>query len=172
VSKFIRIIHVLAISPRAPEGLLRAGNLSMRCALGRSGLTKRKHEGDGATPRGCWKILGGFTRLKLVRSGVHLEPTQLDMGWCDAPDDPRYNRWVRLPYAASHERLWRDDHLYDIVIVLNHNTRPRLRYGGSAVFLHLTSDWRKPTAGCIAISLPDMRKLLPLVRTGTGILVH
>lgn len=154
------------------QGVLRAGNLAFPCMLGRSGIRTMKREGDGATPRGAWRLLGGFTRLGLVRSTVALRPVRRDMGWCDAPDSPRYNQLVRLPFAQSREELWRSDNLYDIVIVLDHNSKPRLRNGGSAVFFHLTGEERTPTAGCIAISLMDMRKLLPCLNRRCGLVVH
>jgi L,D-peptidoglycan transpeptidase YkuD (ErfK/YbiS/YcfS/YnhG family) len=94
------------------------------------------------------------------------------MGWCDAPGDRRYNRLVRLPYAASHEKLWRDDHLYDVVIVTDHNLRPTLRGGGSAIFFHVREPKGGPTGGCIAVDLADMRKLLPHIGRKTRLVVH
>jgi len=81
-------------------------------------------------------------------------------GWCDASGDRNYNRLVSLPYPASAERMWRDDALYDIVVVLDHNTRPRLRGKGSAVFLHLVREDYAPTEGCIALKSHDLRLLL------------
>jgi L,D-peptidoglycan transpeptidase YkuD (ErfK/YbiS/YcfS/YnhG family) len=92
-----------------------------------------------------------------------------DDGWCDAPDDRNYNRQVRLPYPASSETLWRDDHLYDVVIVLGHNQRPRRRGVGSAVFLHIAAGDFRPTAGCVAVSAADMRRLLPHLSTRTSL---
>jgi len=172
VSKIIRNLHIFAISRRASSGLLKAGHLSMRCELGRGGIKVRKREGDGATPRGRWTILSGMTKLCGLRSGLKLASISPDDGWCDATDHRLYNRVVRLPFESSHERLWRDDRLYDVVIVLDHNTRPRLRGGGSAVFFHLSHDDSRPTAGCIAIRLEDMRKLLPHLAAGSSITVH
>lgn len=90
-------------------------------------------------------------------------------GWCDAPVDRNYNRKVRLPYPASSERLWRDDRLYDIVVVLNHNQKPRRRYGGSAIFMHIARPGYSPTEGCIALSKPHMRRLLALVGRNSSV---
>ena len=88
-----------------------------------------------------------------------------DDGWCDDPGDRNYNRPVRLPYPASHEAMWRDDHLYDVVVVLGHNDGPRRRGVGSAIFFHLADPRRRPTAGCIAVSRKDMREGAGAVRT-------
>jgi L,D-peptidoglycan transpeptidase YkuD (ErfK/YbiS/YcfS/YnhG family) len=92
-------------------------------------------------------------------------------GWCDAPEDRNYNRRVGLPYPASHESLWRDDHLYDLVVILSHNERPRRRYLGSAVFLHIADPQRKPTAGCVAVSPSGMRRLLALCGPDTRLVI-
>jgi L,D-peptidoglycan transpeptidase YkuD (ErfK/YbiS/YcfS/YnhG family) len=157
-------VHVRAISSSRSRGVVLAGNLVLPCILGRSGASFRKREGDGATPRGTWFLrrifvrgpdrhfLGLLPRRKITRSA----------GWCDEPSDRNYNREVRLPYPASHEKLWRDDHLYDVFAVLSHNERPRRRFAGSAIFLHLADPGGRPTAGCIALSRKDMLKLLPL----------
>src|SRR5690606_8885323 len=113
---------------------------SMACALGRSGVTARKREGDGGTPIATMRVLGGFYR----RGGGFHPGTRLEMrvirerdGWCDAPADRNYNRPVRLPYPASHERMLRADGLYDVCIVLDWNVRHRVRGRGSAIFMHI-----------------------------------
>jgi L,D-peptidoglycan transpeptidase YkuD (ErfK/YbiS/YcfS/YnhG family) len=107
-------------------------------------------------------------RLALIKPGVRLgsllqrKIIRRDAGWCDDPGDPNYNRPVKLPYGASHERLWRDDELYDVFVVLGYNDRPRKRGLGSAIFFHLADPDGRPTAGCIAVSRKDMAKILPL----------
>jgi L,D-peptidoglycan transpeptidase YkuD (ErfK/YbiS/YcfS/YnhG family) len=92
-------------------------------------------------------------------------------GWCDAPADGNYNRRVKLPYSASHERLWRDDALYDLVVVLGYNDRPRSLGRGSAIFMHLARPGYVPTAGCIALSRADMLKLLARLKPGDSIAI-
>ena len=92
-------------------------------------------------------------------------------GWCDEPRDRNYNRFVQLPYPASHEELWRADNLYDVVVILGHNERPRVAGLGSAVFFHLADPTGGPTAGCIAVSAGDMRKVLALCGPKTRIKV-
>ena len=95
------------------------------------------------------------------RTGLRLRPLQPDDGWCDAPGDRNYNRPVRHPYPASAEKMWRTDDLYDVVVVLDHNQRPRVQGRGSAVFLHMARDGYEPTAGCVALGRTDLLKLLP-----------
>lgn len=92
-------------------------------------------------------------------------------GWCDDPRDRNYNRPVALPYPASAESLWRDDGLYNIVVVLDHNTRPRARGLGSAVFVHLAREGFEPTEGCVAFTEHDLRMLLARSRPGDAIVV-
>lgn len=159
--------RILRVRPRPGQrhlGLLGVGGLTVPCALGRSGLTRFKREGDGATPVGRFELLGGFRRADrtLPPGGpLRLAPIRPDHGWCDDVTDGRYNRLVRLPFAGSHETLRRDDGLYDVVIVLDANIRRRVIGRGSALFFHLVRDGFEPTAGCVAVSAADMRRLLP-----------
>jgi L,D-peptidoglycan transpeptidase YkuD (ErfK/YbiS/YcfS/YnhG family) len=153
------------MSARAKTGLLTAGNLTVRCALGRGGLKVLKREGDGATPKGNWPLRRLILRPDKMRFVTTSLPSQLlqpDDGWCETPDDPRYNQPVKLPYGAGSDHLWRKDDLYDAIIVLGHNDRPRLRNFGSAVFFHIARPDCGPTAGCVAVTKRDMRKILRL----------
>jgi L,D-peptidoglycan transpeptidase YkuD (ErfK/YbiS/YcfS/YnhG family) len=110
--------------------------------------------------------------LPRPRSALAIAPLSPGLGWCDAPEDANYNRCVRLPYPASHERLWRDDGLYDIVIVLGFNDWPRARGRGSAIFMHLARPGYTPTAGCVALARPDMLKLTAALRPGDEIVIE
>ncbi len=133
-----------------------------------------KREGDGSTPLGTAKILGGFyraDRLAVPPTKLPMTPIRADMGWCDGPDHASYNRLVRLPFASSHEQMRRTDRLYDICLVLDWNITERRRNRGSAIFLHLTHEDRRPTEGCIAIDPAAMRRLLPLLREGMPVRV-
>jgi L,D-peptidoglycan transpeptidase YkuD (ErfK/YbiS/YcfS/YnhG family) len=110
-----------------PNGTLTAEGIHARCALGRAGITGAKREGDGATPRGRFRLLAAMyrpDRLPRPLTYLPLSAIRPDSGWCDDPTDRAYNQPVRLPYAANHEELWRADHLYDVVIVLDYNIRP------------------------------------------------
>ncbi len=152
-------------SPREPHrGLLRCGALTLRCALGRAGVTHLKREGDGATPAGRHRLLFLLVRPDRRRpnAGVPLKVMRRNDGWCEDKRHGRYNCPIRLPSSAGHERMWRKDNLYDIVGVLDWNMRPRIRGCGSAIFLHLCRPGFAPTAGCIALRLPDLRRLLTI----------
>lgn len=166
----------------APRDRRRAivsfGGITVAAALGRSGTSAFKREGDGATPIAAMRLLHGFTRGERVR----LPPTTLpmkrigmDMLWCDQPDHPAYNRLVRnrpgLPFRPSHEEMMRADGLYDICLVLDWNITSRARNRGSAIFFHLIKPGYQPTAGCIAVSLRDMKRLLRFMRRGTVVRV-
>ncbi len=154
------------VSRRRTTGLLAAGNFRFPCALGRSGCKPLKREGDGATPLGRFKLRRVYFRPdRVARPGSPLpvRPTRSADGWCDAPGDRNYNRPVTHPYPASAERMWRDDQLYDIVVVLGYNDVPRIRGRGSAVFLHVARPDLAPTEGCIALRRADLAKLLPLI---------
>jgi L,D-peptidoglycan transpeptidase YkuD (ErfK/YbiS/YcfS/YnhG family) len=133
------------------------------CALGRGGIRPDKREGDGATPVGCFplrRVLYRPDRLPLPETRLPVQPIGEDDGWCDDPADPAYNRPVKLPYAASHERMWREDDLYDLVVVLGHNDDPPARGAGSAIFLHLARPDYGPTEGCIALRREHLLELL------------
>jgi len=142
---------------------LRIGDAAIPCTIGRSGAcdAAEKREGDGRTPRGTWPIRAALLRPdRDVVPPKHLPWRWLrtDDGWCDAPGDAAYNRPVRHPYAHSAERLWRDDGLYDVILVLGHNDAPPRPGAGSAIFLHLREG--EATEGCVAISPAAMRDLL------------
>lgn len=142
---------------------MNAGGWVFRCALGRSGISALKREGDGATPLGRLRILCGYRSPGWRRRPVSLglATLRVDQGWCDATADRNYNRPVRLPYPASHERMRRPDGLYDVCLVLDWNIRPRRRNCGSAIFFHLARPRHLPTEGCVAIPRPVMARLLP-----------
>jgi L,D-peptidoglycan transpeptidase YkuD (ErfK/YbiS/YcfS/YnhG family) len=145
------------------RGILRCGALVLPCALGRSGVTHLKREGDGATPAGRHRLLSLYARPDRVlgpRSGVPGRAMRREDGWCEDPRDGRYNRPIRLPAKSGHDRMWREDHLYDIVGVLDWNFAPRIRGRGSAIFLHLCRPGFGPTAGCIALRGGDLQRLL------------
>lgn len=152
------------------RGIVRIGALVIPCALGRSGTTARKREGDGATPIGAFRVLHGYVNRGRwgipPRAVLPLRGAGVSDGWCDAVGDANYNRFIRLPYPASAETLVRGDRLYDAVIVLDYNVRERIQGRGSAIFFHVAKPGYPPTEGCIAVSPRDMRRLLPLLRPG------
>ncbi|MPY73025.1 MAG: L,D-transpeptidase family protein [Alphaproteobacteria bacterium] len=156
-----------------PDNRLILGTLKLRCALGATGITAAKREGDKATPAGRFalrRVLYRADRLAAPRTALPVAPIGTGDGWCDAPGDPQYNKPVTLPYAASHERLWREDHLYDIVVVLGYNDAPPVAGKGSAIFMHVARPGYAPTEGCVALALADLEAVL--ARCGPGDCIH
>ena len=167
---------LIAVRPRpgvATQGLMNVDGTVFRCALGRGGITAAKREGDGGTPLARMALLGGYLRGRAFKraSRLPLSPITPTLGWCEVPDDRNYNRPVRMPYAASHERMLRADGLYDACIVLDWNIRPRRRGRGSAIFFHLARPGYTPTQGCVAVSRRTMARLLPLLSRRTELRV-
>lgn len=163
----------LTVRPRPgnrSQGLLNAGGTVFTCALGRGGISANKREGDGATPLGRMRVVSGYFRKGAVMHGatrLAMIPIGPDLGWCEVPDDRNYNRPVTIPYAASHERMLRDDALYDFCLVLDWNIVPRRRGRGSAIFFHLARPGFTPTQGCVAVTKPVMARLLPHLSSRT-----
>ncbi|OQM77140.1 L,D-transpeptidase family protein [Manganibacter manganicus] len=169
------MLTVHARPGKPQQGLLRAGKLVFPCALGRGGIVSAKREGDGGTPLATMRILSGYFRndhfAGARRTRLAMTTIGPDLGWCEVPDDRNYNRPVRIPYGASHERMRRDDRLYDVCLVLDWNIRPRLRGRGSAIFFHLARPGYTPTQGCVAVSERTMARLLPLLSARTMVKV-
>ena len=157
---------------RRNAGLLRAGGWRSPCALGRGGITHFKREGDGATPAARLHPCAVFYRADRFHRPLTALPlaaiTPAD-GWCDDPADRNYNRPVSLPYPGRHERLWRKDHLYDLLVVLDWNLEPAIKGRGSAIFLHLAGPHSAPTEGCIAVAPSAMHSLLRIMTRQTRI---
>ena len=135
----------------------------IRAALGKGGISREKHEGDHATPVGVFllrEVLYRPDRLRAPKTSLPLRPLSPADGWCDAPEDPRYNRRVTLPYGASAEQLWRGDRLYDVLVPLGYNDDPVVPGRGSAIFLHVARPDFAGTEGCVALALEDLIALL------------
>jgi L,D-peptidoglycan transpeptidase YkuD (ErfK/YbiS/YcfS/YnhG family) len=152
-----------------PDGFLRLSGERYPTCFGRGGIRVDKEEGDGATPVGILplrRVLYRADRVAPPRASVPLEPIAPQDGWCDDMTDVAYNRMVRLPYDGRHEELWRSDHVYDVVGVLGWNDDPPVSGRGSAIFLHVSTPNRQPTAGCIALDLDHLREILAKGLTG------
>ncbi|WP_336278639.1 L,D-transpeptidase family protein [Bartonella sp. CB175] len=156
------------------RGILCVGQNRFFCALGRSGISALKREGDGATPLARMRCLKGFrsnSYHSFLRSTLSFRRIRIQDGWCDASGDANYNRLVRLPYDNGAEKMHRDDGLYSIVVVLDWNYTERKMGKGSAIFMHLAREDYTPTEGCIALSRRDMERLLPHISRRTKIIV-
>lgn len=158
-----------------PDGQIDVKGRTVRCALGKAGVivAADKREGDNRSPVGVWMIRQVLYRPDVYPDGpttaLPVEAMAPDDGWCDAPGDPAYNRPVKLPYPASAERLWRDDHVYDLVGILAHNDDPPVPGMGSAIFLHLAREDYSGTEGCVALAREDLEALLAMAMPGDAI---
>jgi L,D-peptidoglycan transpeptidase YkuD (ErfK/YbiS/YcfS/YnhG family) len=165
-------LHVRPRPGSPTRGWLVAGSCAIPVALGRAGIRANKREGDGGTPRGEFHL-----RRLWWRPDRHPRPRTLlpvwritrDLAWCEDPHDRRYNRPFRRAAEEPGDRLWRDDSLYDFIIEIDHNTRPRVAGRGSAVFIHVARPGFRPTAGCVALELPRLRWLVDRVGPRTRI---
>ncbi len=166
------MVRVRAAAGARQRGWLTAPGLVIPVALGRSGILANKVEGDGGTPRGTFRPRQVWVRTdRLPRPFTRLAVRAIapDDAWCEDPTDRRYNRQMR--WDGTGDRLVRDDHLYDMIIEIDHNTVPRVAGRGSAVFLHLARDGFKPTAGCVAMSRASLRRLLARLGPKTKIVI-
>lgn len=169
--------NTIKVRRRAGEttrGILTFDGQAIPVALGRGGLKANKREGDGGTPTGSFKPLRLWWRSDRharPRTALPVRPIRSDDGWCEDPSHRRYNRPVRVAAESNADRLMRTDHLYDFIVEIDHNTRPRVSGRGSAVFLHLARPGFAPTAGCIAMARGAMLRLLTRMNRKTKIVV-
>lgn len=145
--------------------------LDAPCALGRGGVTPEgeKTEGDGKTPIGSYPFRRVFYRPDKMTGpacSLKVEPLSAELGWCDDPVRAEYNRLVRLPFGGSHETLWRDDEVYDLILEIGHNDDPPVPGKGSAIFVHVARPDFRPTEGCVALTLPALTTLIRAIRPG------
>src|SRR5471030_593526 len=156
-------LRIRAAAGDRTRGWLTAGGQTIPVALGRGGIKANKREGDGGTPKGIFR-----PRLLWWRADRHPRPSTFlpvraigpEDAWCDDPSNRHYNQPVRLNSQAGGDRLRRDDHLYDFIVEIDHNTSPRIAARGSAVFLHLARKNFSPTAGCVSMTKAAMLRLL------------
>ncbi len=136
------------------------------CVFGKNGFTSGKVEGDEKTPLGLFAIEKIYFRSDRVQSFVsiyNLIPINKDDGWCDDVNSEYYNQFIKLPFGESHEELWREDELYDIIVVLDYNTNPVTKGKGSAIFMHVAKENMQYTKGCIAMKKQDLIALLGML---------
>jgi L,D-peptidoglycan transpeptidase YkuD (ErfK/YbiS/YcfS/YnhG family) len=168
-------IRVRTRPGRRTQGILIAGARAIPVALGWAGIRANKREGDGATPRGCfhpvrvWWRSDRSLRPRTRLPGCRITP---DLAWCEDPTDRRYNQPFRRSANEPGDRIWRSDHLYDLMVEIDHNARPRVAGRGSAIFLHVAPADRGPTAGCVAMSAKSLRWLLERFGSRTRIQIQ
>ena len=154
------------------SGFIRYKNLKFKCTLGRAGVGKKKIEGDNITPIGVYKILNVYyrkDRIKNLNTKFKINQITKNMGWCDDPKSKKYNQLIRIPFNYSHEKLRKKDNIYDLIAVLDYNKNPTIKNKGSAIFMHLTKNYKKKTAGCIGLKKKNLLKLLSLIKINTKI---
>jgi L,D-peptidoglycan transpeptidase YkuD (ErfK/YbiS/YcfS/YnhG family) len=171
----LRTIRVAARAGARSRGWLTAGAIRIPVALGRGGVRADKREGDGATPRGRFRPLRLWWRADRGPRPRTLLPVRRigrTDGWSEDPADRRYNRPIRLADGRGGDGLWRADRLYDLIVELDHNVRPRVAGRGSAIFVHVARPNFAPTAGCVALTSPALRRLLTRMSAKTRIKIH
>jgi len=164
----------LIVTSDAAGAWLDWGAGKKRAAIGPAGIAVKIGEGDNITPRGSFPVREVFYRADRVARPITSLPLRAiaqDDGWCDAPDDPNYNRPVKVPYPASAEQMWREDHLYDLVVVLGYNDDPVVPGKGSAIFLHIAKPEYLPTQGCVALGYPDLLKAIEQLQPGDQVVI-
>lgn len=148
-------------------GYLIFKNFKFRCSLGKNGISNKKKEGDGITPRGTFKLTKLFYRedkIKNIRTNIKRVKIKKNMGLCDDPKSKFYNKLVKLPSKFSHEKLYRKDNIYNIAVVLDYNLNPIIKNKGSAIFIHVTKKNYKGTQGCIGLKQKELIKLIRVVK--------
>jgi L,D-peptidoglycan transpeptidase YkuD (ErfK/YbiS/YcfS/YnhG family) len=167
-------VRIRAAAGDRSRGWLTGGGQTIKVALGRGGIKANKREGDGGTPRGSFRPL-----LLWWRADRHPRPQTFlparaiarDDAWCEDASSRHYNQPLRLAAKDGGDRLKRDDHLYDFIVEIDHNTRPRIAGRGSAVFLHLARENFSPTAGCVSMTRQAMLRLLKRLGPETRIVI-
>lgn len=170
----VKRLLVRAAAGNAQRGWLSFDHTTIPVALGRGGIKANKREGDGATPQGVFHPIRLWWRGdRHVRPRTHLPVREISPfdGWCEDPRDRHYNQPVRIDRGVDGDRLAREDHLYDFIIEIDQNTKPRIAGRGSAVFLHLARENWGPTAGCVAMRKGAMLRLLARIGTETEIVI-
>lgn len=171
----LSVIRVKMRPGQRSQGILCAGAWTLPVAIGRTGIKANKVEGDGATPRGRFRAVRLWWRAdRHPRPATALPVRRIrpEDGWCENPADRHYNQPVRLAAGSMADRLTRADHLYDFIVELDHNTRPRVAGRGSAVFIHAARPGLAPTAGCVALKLPELRRLIARLGPRTHIAIE
>jgi L,D-peptidoglycan transpeptidase YkuD (ErfK/YbiS/YcfS/YnhG family) len=175
MGRVLRTLYVRTAPGIRTRGVLVAGPLAIPVALGRGGILANKREGDGGTPRGRFRLVRLWWRADRVQRPATLLPARrigTQDAWCEDPADRHYNRHIVRPLGDPGDRLRRGDHLYDFIIEIDHNTRPRVTRRGSAVFVHVARPGLAPSAGCVAMTRARLRHLLEQVGPMTHIVIQ
>ena len=157
------------------SGYLKYKKLKFRCALGKAGIKKKIMEGDNITPKGIFKIIKIYYRpdkIKEIKTLTKKIKIKKNMGWCDDIKSRFYNQQIKLPAKCSHEKLYRNDNLYDLIAVLNYNIDPIIKNKGSAIFLHIAKNSYQETKGCIALKKKHLIEIISKIKKNTRIKIN
>ena len=157
------------------SGYLKYKDFKFKCALGKAGVGKKKIEGDNITPKGTFEIVKIYYRsdkIKKIYSKIKLFKINKKMGWCNDPISKKYNQLIKLPSKYTHEKLYRQDNVYDLVVVLNYNRTPIIKNKGSAIFIHVAKKNYKKTEGCVALKKKHLVKLIENIKSKTKIIIN
>jgi L,D-peptidoglycan transpeptidase YkuD (ErfK/YbiS/YcfS/YnhG family) len=157
------------------SGHLKYKNLKFKCALGKTGVGEKKIEGDNVTPKGTYKIIKIYyrkDRIKKISSKFKLIKIEKNMAWCNDPSSQKYNQLIKLPSKYTYEKLFRNDNVYDLILVLNYNINPIIKNKGSAIFIHIAKKKYKKTAGCISLKKSDLLKLIKIIKKKTKVIIN
>jgi L,D-peptidoglycan transpeptidase YkuD (ErfK/YbiS/YcfS/YnhG family) len=149
-------------------------DFTFRCVVGKEGITSNKREGDLRTPKGLFKLDTVYymaDRIKNIQTKLKLRKIKKNMGWCNDPRDKKYNSLVNINEKIKHEKLYRKDNKYDVLIVIDYNLKRPIPFKGSAIFIHLTKNF-KGTAGCVALLKKDLLIILKLINRKTKIKIN
>lgn len=149
-----------------PQCIFEVNHITYPCAWGKAGVSQTKQEGDNTTPIGKFKLREIYYRADripayLIKTSLPINIITRDDAWCDDVDSKSYNQHIKLPFKGSYENLWRNDALYDVVIVIGYNDKPIKTGKGSAIFLHIAQNQYQPTHGCITLAKNDLLAILP-----------
>ena len=157
------------------SGHLKYKNLKFKCSLGKAGIGEKMKEGDKITPKGTYEIVAIYyriDRIKKISSKFKLIKIKKNMGWCDDPKSKKYNQLIKLPNMYRHEKLYRKDNVYDLILALNYNMRPIMKNKGSAIFIHIANKNYKSTAGCIGLKKTHLINLVKKIKKNTKVLIN
>ncbi len=154
------------------KNYLTYNNYKVKCAVGKKGIGHKKSEGDRITPKGQYKIkfiLYRKDRIKKISTKLKKVQINKNLGWCDDPKSKQYNKLVKLPFNFSHERLYKKENFYDVILVLDYNMNPILKNKGSAIFIHVARKNFEKTEGCVAISKRSIIKIVKDIKKNTQV---
>ena len=157
------------------SGYLKYKDLKFRCALGKAGINKKKREGDNITPKGIYRITKIYyraDRIKNIKTIIEKIKIKKNIGWCDDPNSNLYNKQIILPSKFGHEKFYRKDNIYDLILVLNYNINPTIKNKGSAIFIHVAKKTYKKTKGCVALKKVHLIELISKIKKNTKVKIN